>query len=105
MYLDESERGWQSGPTSFVVNLPLVDLQYTNELIEIVFQTEVFRFDVDADEGSNTALGQYARAIDSRTCSLSRPAPSVSASRLSRTAYTPGGARCPESSVPSQAIR
>ena len=44
IYLDESQWGWQSGPTSFVVNFPHVDLQRTNHLIEILFQTEVFRF-------------------------------------------------------------
>ena len=44
IYLDESQWGWQGGPTSFVVNFPHVDLQRTNHLIEILFQTEVFRF-------------------------------------------------------------
>ena len=44
VYLDESEWGWQAGSTSFVVNLPHIDVQRTNELIEIVFQTEVFKF-------------------------------------------------------------
>lgn len=44
VYLDASQWSWQAGPTSFVVNFPHVDLQRTNHLIEIVFQTEVFRF-------------------------------------------------------------
>ena len=42
--LDKSEWGWQVGPNSFVVNFPHIDLQRTNHLIEIAFQTEVFRF-------------------------------------------------------------
>ena len=44
VYLDRSEWDWTPGEGSFVVNLPHVDLQRTDELIEIVFQTEVFKY-------------------------------------------------------------
>ena len=105
VYLDESEWGWQPGPTSFVVSLPHVDVQRTNELIEIVFQTEVFRFGTvfrgrvfDSsrlqEPRQHVAAGDADELVDSNTLSVGLAdlgQSSIQALQLSSPVATPNG--------------
>ena len=43
-YFDDSEWDWVPGESSFVVKLPRIDVGRTNELIEIVFRSEVYKY-------------------------------------------------------------
>ena len=104
-YLDASEWGWQPGPTSFVVNLPHVDLQRTNELIEIVFQTEVFKYGTvfqgrvfdssrPQEPRQRIAAGDADELVDGNTLSVGLAdlgQSSVQALQLSSPVATPNG--------------
>ncbi len=107
VYLDESEWGWEPGPTSFVVNLPHIDLQRTNELIEIVFQTEVFKFGTVfrgrvfdssrlGEPRQRIAAGDADELVDSNTLSVGLAdlgQSSIQAFQLSTPVATPNGDR------------
>ena len=105
IYLDESEWSWQPAETGFVVNLPRIDLQRTDELIEIVFQSEVFKygtvfksrvFDSSRLEEPRqlVAAGDADQLVDSNTLSVGLSdfgQSSIQSLQLSSPVATPNG--------------
>jgi len=105
VYIDRSEWDWTPGEGSFVVNLPHVDLQRTDELIEIVFQTEVFKYGTvfksrvfdssRLDEPRQlVAAGDADGLVDSNTLSVGLAdlgQSSIQALQLSSPVATPNG--------------
>ena len=105
VYLDQSQWDWQPSETGFVVNLPHVDLQRTDELIEIVFQTEVFKYGTvfksrvydssRLDEPRQlVAAGDADQLVDSNTLSVGLTdlgQSSIQSLQLSSPVATPNG--------------